>query len=763
MKKTAVLSGLIFFILLPVIPQIPNGSWRDHLAYNRAKHLAITPKKIYCTFEGSGILTYNKETAEIEKLSRIQGLSDIGPTAIRYAEDVEILIIGYSSGNIDLITHDGIFNMPDIVKKSMVTSKNINKIECYDNLAYLACDFGIVVLDLDRKEIKDTYIFGPEGSTIKVNDITIHNGYIYAATGLGLYRVSLNVPNLLDYSYWKLQNDVPEYNVEFTLVESFGENLFAVYKSSNSGYDEIIVNNNNNWNNWNVQNDTSIHEIDEYNGLLNISGKTKSIIINNNLNVVESHDLYEGYHILQDESGQVFYASRNQGFGYFNGTELKSIGVNGPRFNTTGLVFAHGDHVWVGSGGPFRPYTEGGGYNFYNEQWSSLNNGWNEGMDGVGNFYKIAYYPDNSDRIFVSAYLYGLYEIENLQVKQHFKWNDVDLFQSTIDEKVGPRFVGIGFDSKGILWTVCNQTNQPVYSFNPDNNSWENYEFNSNIFKTLTGYSDVIVTQNDQIWVLSRNDGIVVLKEDPDGSFYEKSFSIVNFSGENLSYAYCLTEDNDGNIWVGTNRGPVIYSTDDEIFTEEDVRGYQVKISRNDGTGLADYLLDYEIINDIAVDGGNRKWVATESSGVFLISDDGKKTIHHFTKESHPLFSNNILGVDVQEKTGEVFISTNLGLLSFMGSATTGNTDYDNVYVYPNPIRPGYEGEITVTGLIANSYVKITDISGNLVYESISLGGQAVWDGKDFYGRKVHTGVYLVFLSNEDGSKTYVTKLLFIH
>lgn len=763
MKKIVVFIGIILFFQLPSISQIPNGSWRDHLAYIRGKNIAITPNKIYCGFSQSGILAYNRESGEVEKLSTIQNLADINPSYIKYAEENEILIIGYGSGNIDLITHDGIINMPDITKKSMVSAKTINKIECYNNLAYLACDFGIVVLDLDRKEIKDTYVFGPEGSSIKVNDVTIHDNYIYAATNIGLYRASLDAPNLLDYSYWQVQNVVTESNVEFILTESFGEHLFAVYKSQISEQDEMIVKSNNVWNNTNLLNDEEIYEIDEYNGFISISGKNQSVIVNNQLCVIDSYDLYEGYHLLKDETGRTYFASRLYGFGYFENNNPKYLNVNCPRFNTTGLVFANEDQIWVGSGGPFRPYKEGGGYNFANEKWSSLNVGWNKGLDSVGNFYKFVFHPNDPNRVFVSAYMYGLYEINNLKVSQHFKWYEVDLFRSTVEQNVGIRIKGLDFDSQGRLWTVFDQTNQPIYTFKPDDNTWENYSFNSNVFKSTTSYADLLVTRNNQIWILTKNDGVVVLKEAPDGGFYENSFSIKDLDGNNMSYAYCLTEDNDGDVWIGTNRGPVIYNTNDQIFTEQDIRGYHVKIPRNDGTGQADFLLDYEIINDIAVDGGNRKWIATESSGVFLISEDGKKTIHHFTKENQPLFSNNILGLDIQEKTGEVFISTNLGLLSFMGSAVLGNTEFENVYVYPNPIRPEYDGEITVTGLIADSFVKITDVSGNLVYETQSLGGQAVWDGKDFNGRRVSTGVYLVFLSNEDGSKTYVTKLLFIH
>jgi hypothetical protein len=762
-RKITLFSVIFFAITFSVGAQIPNGSWRDHLAYHKANYLAITPQKVYCAFNRSGLLSYNKSSGEIEKLSRVQGLFDINPTALKYSEEAKVLIIGYSSGNIDLITHDGVLNMADIKKKNIVANKTINKIECYNNLAYLACDFGIVVIDLTKKEFKDSYIFGPGGSTIQVNDVTIYGEYIYAATELGLYKASLNSPNLLDYSNWELVTEVPEPHVVFKLVEAFGNYVLAAYKSMSTGHDEMIQLQNNAWKDWNVITDTTINEIDAYKETLSVSGINTSILLNNGLQIENRFDIYNAHHILKDDNGQVYYASfSSYGFGYFSGNEFRNIGVNGPRFNTTSKVATHDNQIWVTSGGPFDPYTEGGAYNFTDEHWTSINSGWNDGFKDLGNLYKIVYFPTDPNRIYASGYGYGLYEIDNFKFARVFNWDNTALFQNTIEKMVGVRITGLGFDSKGTLWTVFDFTSQPVYTLSQDN-TWKNYELKSEIFKKSMIYVDLLVAQNDQIWILSRNNGIIVLKQESDGTILEKAFPIKNLNGDNLSYAYCLEEDKEGNIWVGTNKGPIIYYSNDDIFSQPEVLGTQIKIPRNDGTGLADYLLDYEIINEIAIDGANRKWIATENSGVFLISDDGKKTIHHFIIENSPLFSNNIIGIGVQEQTGEVFISTNLGILSYMGTATEGSDNFDNVYVYPNPIRPDYDGEITVTGLIANSFVKITDISGNLVFESKSLGGQAVWDGKNFNGKRVSTGIYMVFLSNEDGSLTHVTKLLFIH
>ncbi len=751
----------IFGVQYLLIGQIANGNWRDHLAYLKANNIANTPNKIYCAFEGSGLLSFNKNSGEIEKLSKPNYLSDIDISFVKYASGPEVLVLGYNNGNIDLITHEGLLNKPEIKHKSLTTTKTINNIECVGNYCYLACDFGIVVLDLLKMEIKDSYIFGPNGSTLQVNNVAISDEAIYAATELGLYKADLSSPNLLDYSNWELLQNVPETGTAFKFVEIYTNTIVAAYTSNNNNHDQIIILDKTGWKNWNIHTDTTINNIDEKDGLLSICGNTYSILVNEQMVVQHEFDLAKGTDILKDETGRIYLASKN-GLTYMDGNDLRYITVNGPRFNSTSKVATMGDQVWVTSGGPFRIYKEGGAHNFSNEKWKSLNAGWNPGLENVGNLYKLVFDPVNPYHVYASAYIYGLYEIENFEVTKKYTWENTPLFQTTIEKNVGPRIMGLDFDSKGKLWAIMDETNQPVYTLDSEGN-WENLELSSSIFFHGENYADLLVTSDDQVWILSKNDGIIVLKENDDGSITENNFAIRNKDGENLSNAYCIVEDKEGVIWIGTNRGPIRYSPSqtNEYLTNKEAFGNQIRIPRNDGTGLADFLLDYEVINQIAVDGGNRKWLATEQSGVFLISDDGKKTIHHFTDEF--LFSNNVIGIGVQENTGEVIISTNLGVIGYMGTSTEGDLDFNDVYVYPNPIRPDYEGEITVRGLLYNTQVKITDVSGNLVYETISYGGQAVWDGKDFNGQRVHTGVYLVFLSNEDGSKTHVTKLLFIH
>lgn len=224
----------------------------------------------------------------------------------------------------------------------------------------------------------------------------------------------------------------------------------------------------------------------------------------------------------------------------------------------------------------------------------------------------------------------------------------------------------------------------------------------------------------------------------------------------------CMAQDKNGVVWVGTEQGPFLFSNLTKVF-DTDYTCSRVKIPRNDSTNLADYLLKDEKIKAIAIDGANRKWIGTESSGVYLMSENGQETIQHFTTSNSPLLSNDILSIAINPKSGEVYFGTGLGIISYQGDAVEAGETFGDVHAYPNPVREGYNGVITITGLVKDTQVKITDIAGNLVCETVSNGSIAIWDGKDVHGRKVSTGVYLAICANADGTQSTITKILVIN
>jgi hypothetical protein len=304
---------------------------------------------------------------------------------------------------------------------------------------------------------------------------------------------------------------------------------------------------------------------------------------------------------------------------------------------------------------------------------------------------------------------------------------------------------------------------EPLSVRKASDGTWQSFNFSSLVINPVVG--DIIVDQSNRKWmVLPRGVGILVFDDNgtwaPGDDKMKKLSATVGNGNLPSNEVECIAEDHDGEIWVGTDKGVAVFFCADQIFSSSGCEAQQIYIEQDGHTQL---LLATEVVTAIAVDGANRKWIGTQNSGVYLMSADGTTQIQHFTLENSPLLSNEIRTLAINPKTGEVFFGTSDGIISYRNDATEGLEDYTNVYVFPNPVKPGYEGPIAITGLVENANVKITDISGTLVYQTKALGGQAIWYGKNFKGERSKSGVYMVFCSNEDGSKTYITKILLVN
>jgi ligand-binding sensor domain-containing protein len=285
------------------------------------------------------------------------------------------------------------------------------------------------------------------------------------------------------------------------------------------------------------------------------------------------------------------------------------------------------------------------------------------------------------------------------------------------------------------------------------------------------GVSDIgkiICAKNGIKWIiLPRGRGLFAFNEnetiDNTSDDKKKYVSVMDENGDVIANdIHAIAEDKEGLIWVGTNKGIVFYYNPENVFESTAFYAQQIKIP-NENPGQANFLLEAETVTAIAIDGANHKWFGTENGGVFMMSADATKELLHFTKENSPLLSNSILGITIEPNSGEVFFATDKGVISYRSTTTEGEESFHNVYAFPNPVKPGYEGLIAITGLVTDADIKISDIAGNVVYQTKAEGGQATWNGRKFSGEKVQTGVYLVFCSNDDGSKTYITKILFIN
>jgi len=778
---TSTLLLLSFFIGSDGIAQLAIGQWRDHLSYKKGISVTQSDDKIFCATQ-SGIFTLNKADNSIERLSKINGLSDVGVNTLRFNDYNKTLLIAYQNANIDLLINKNIYNISDIKRSIITAKKTINNIHFRNELAYLACGFGITVLDMNKKEIKDSYYIGKNGGYINVRDITSDANYLYAATDSGVYRASWNSPNLADYNSWNKFSLLP--NGSYNTIIALAGKIYVNYSAPPSKpwpADTIFEFNGSQWSHF-IKPDTAfnpIHKLDMgYDKLLisNVWGTdvydttqayvgriyvfTTGFDMNAYQTIIDKNDK-DNYWIADNNNGLI--KSWKIGFG------AAAYSPNGPNTSEVCTMSISNEDLWVARGNHSETwagvYNPAEAYRFSNENWSSIakNNIHIPALDTMYDIVSVAIDPANKEHVYLGTLGAGLVETNSGSFVQLWNEQNSSLQSTGWSSAIHSISVfGLAFDLNGNLW-VSNATAPNPLSVRKANGTWQSFSFSSLIATPVAG--SVLIDKLNQKWmILPRQQGMIVFDENGTWGTGDDKMKKLTFTkgsgGMPGSDVLCMAEDHNGEIWIGTDKGIGVFFCPDQIFSSAGCDAQQIYIEQDGHTQL---LLVTEVVTAIAVDGANRKWIGTQNSGVFLMSADGTKQIQHFTVDNSPLLSNEITSIAIQPKTGEVFFGTGAGIISYRNDATEGLQDFTDVYVFPNPIHPGYDGPIAITGLVENANVKITDISGTLVYQTKSLGGQAIWYGKNFKGEKVHSGVYMVFCANDDGTKTYITKILLVN
>jgi len=750
---------LLVFINLP--GQTPVGSWSDHLVYNTAECVAVGTEEVFAS-TGSSLIIYNKGFSELKKMSRINGLTETGINTIAWSEENKTLIIAYISTNVDLLKNNIIYNIPDISRKYIPGNKEINKIHTNGRYAYMACSFGIVVLDLVKKEIYDTWKPGTGSDNTEVWDIAFGNNKIYAATDIGLYSADLSNPGLSYFGNWNPISFLPNPTGKYTSLIFSGNKLYTNLSDPSSGGDQVYV----------IDNGSSLFSFipgvynksfDPATGGFTISSPSSIKYYDNNGSLIKTISSY-GWAIPNIsqaiiDNGDIWIADINSGLiRGENMSEFSALTLPGPVSNNAFYITSSNGKTIICGGATDVSWNNLGRAMqvsiHENDTWTSLPSG------TIIDPMRTLTDPDNNNHMFVSTWGGGLLEyINNNLIKQYTESNSP--LQTTIPGRPYVRICGLAMDKSKNLWLTQTEVPGSIKVLRSDG-SW--------IVNPVTidapTIGDIIITKTGQKWiVLPRGYGLFILDDNstPDVFSDDRYMKMLVQDIENqpISFVYSIAEDLDGNIWIGTDQGPLIYYNPEKVF-DNDLRANRIKIPRNDGTGLADYMLKTETITSIAIDGANRKWLGTASSGVYLLSSDGTTRIKNFNEQNSPILSNSVVTLAVDNKTGDVWFGTSKGVQSVRGDATNGGEKFTNVYTFPNPVREGFTGNVTITGLLRDSQIRITDISGNLVYETVSDGGQATWDLKTYTGKRVATGVYLVFCASKDGTQSHVTKMLVI-
>ena len=728
------------------------GEWRDHLSYKSAYDLCEVQNSIYVSTDRA-LFEYNSIDNSVERLNTLNKLSDTGVSAIEGTENT--LIVAYENGNIDLIRGNSTVNLPDIKRASLIADKRVNHINIDNNIAYLSCGFGIVVIDIVREEIKDTYFIGELGAQTNVLSTSMAHNSIYAATNKGLYRADISHPNLADYQAWEKLSVHTQSRVD--LLESFNGLLFVNLHGEEYNTDTLYHFDGNNW---------VIFEQESSN--VSLKASAQKLVLSRRFGVsVYNQDLNSTHYLSSGEfnldkkdfnsaiftdKDEFWIADKHNGLLHNDGDFFESIKPSGPFLSDGGQIINFEDEILVAHGAK----NENWDPSWHRSELSILKkDDWTTSSSLIdADFIDVVAVTKNGASTYLASFNKGLAKMTGLNLDVIY-----DETNSSLQKRAGGNdwieIGGIQFDSEGNLWCTNSQTYEPL-SVKYTNEEWESFSLGNGVSETQD-VAKLLIDKNDQKWVQLKNNGLVVFDERRQGTKTRKLTNSENSGNLASNRVYSFAEDLEGEIWVGTDNGVSVFYDSNAIFQGENAS--QVIVTLGDYNS---YLLEGQQINDIEIDGANRKWFATNNSGVVVTSENGTEEIHHFTSENSPLFSNKVIDIEMNDVTGEVFFATEKGLISLRSGSTLGSRDFSEVLVFPNPVKPHYDGPITIKGLITDAVVKITDISGNLIYETVALGGQAVWDGKSFDGQKAHTGVYLVFCSNQDGTISHVTKLLFV-
>lgn len=763
--------------------QLPMGGWQTFFSYNHAGNMVQSKDKIYALSDGN-LYSIDKEYESIETYTKLTGLTDGNITKIAYCQSQNTLVIVYDNCNIDLLTNSRIINVGDL-KRAEVSNKKVNNITIDGKFAYLACGFGVTVLNVEKAEIVDTYILGEKGTYVNVENVVFHNDSIYAQFGNTIRYASKKDNNLADFNHWKtfyLLSEkassqgivVTEENKDSLMNEGDILPISKIYAFNNSlliRLEDVLI-----------KRDSSVTRTMELprnaslsvDDLLIVSKGDSMVAFNDNLERVVGVVADSVIETLYDPQSKAFWICDFQADGRTiiqkyarDGRFMNYYVPDGPVSGEIAFVKYQDGKLFTGSGGPFdRPLSTPGIVQFLeNGRWSIITE---MGMDSsvLRNSHfldviDIASDPQDNNHFFVSAWK-GLFEFQGISLINHFTGKNSQLSggSNTLVD-------GLKYDKDGNLWMLNMLSPTPIHILT-SNREW--YQLSYSQLQSTDGLRDLFIDSKGYLWVIKYRDGTGVfcadlngtpLDEQDDKKVFISTFYDKDSHALTLSTVRCITEDQEGVVWIGTDRGPLLVPDASKMF-DPDFRVDRVKITREDNASYADYLLENEQINAIVVDGNNRKWVGTNSTGLYLLSSDGRETIHHFTTDNCPFTSNAIMDLFINNETGQLYIVTSSGLFLYQTDAIKGAESYNKVYAYPNPVKEDYDGPVTIVGLRENSQVRISDSEGRIIHDGVSNGGAYVWDGKDLNGRKVNTGVYFIYAALSDGSSKMVTKIAII-
>lgn len=771
MKWTIFLSLCLFTFVSRA--QIAMGTWKLHVSTSKAIDVVASEKEVFTAYV-NGLSIYTISTEEHRLLTALNGLSDIEIACLYYDEVENAVYIGYTNGNIDKYKNGAITNIPAIKLAQISVSKRINRFERNGLYVYAANDFSIVQLDAAKNEVKET--FYPTNSTERIVDVAIYQDSIYALTPTQLLKGFLPNPILPDYSQWVRDIRLPYQTAnKYTEMDVFNDRLVVLKKSEEYGTDSVYrINASDLELVSNLPFSVEINSINVvYNYLsVNIDGVIN--LYNDNLQIPESYGAgnfnvwFSSARTARNQSG---LWSADLKFGlvmYPTEISYKTYPIEGSKNNQFYSMDAQKGKLAIASGrlnDNLPGFTRNGVHFYQNAHWDLLNvsnvSKWPEA--NIWDFIDVAINPNDTSEVAMSTYSYLPLTIMNATDTLVFNGSNSPIKSTSLGN--GWSLVSdVHFDARGNLWALNGYSDKPL-TVRDKSGNWNSFDCGPNGKNKFT--TKLIQDFDEIIWFATKTDGIIGY--DHNGTISDPSDDKVisldegEFSGNLPSIAVtALAADFDGELWIGTETGFAILYNASGAFDAQpgDYNVQQIKVNFE---GNVEYVLGKTHITDIEVDGGNRKWMATANAGIILLSADGAEILEQYTTDNSPIISNVIFDLQLNQETGELYIITDKGLVSFRTNASYEDPDYASVKVFPNPVKPTYFGPVTIQGIRFDSDVKVTDVAGNLVYRTTSNGGTATWNTQNLNGEKVPTGVYFIWTAtNFDGRDRKVGKVMVI-
>jgi len=708
----------IFGSLKPLNAQLqlgPIGSWRAHFS-NESVQQVIQGDQLYVAAANQIIqIDANKQT---NYLNTTTGLHAIGIHKIAWHPIENQLVIAYKNSRLDIVKGDQVTLIDDIQSSNLYSDKTINDLVVFNNNAYLSCNFGIVVVDLLKKEIKATLFPNNNRQEVKVFQTIPYQNKLFALTELGIWSTPLG-----QNSSWSPENTMGIVGIKNMFVfknQLYFNNQQKIYPYQsniasfqiNAGTIETIA-------------------VDQERILAGITYQNNGALIQFNSNqtntvLIDSNVLIKPIGLLHDGK-TIWVADYRKGL-YEKNEQSKWTALGGPLSEAYGADAFSAHQVLMS-------------YGANKIGLSSLDeNGWST-MTQIQNL-KINYVEALSIDPIDQSWWLGM---GNQLI--HFDPNKKTIEQIIPNPAIGA-IKSIQQKSDGSI-AVLKEGFGLVLK---EGNQWNSYPIPSSL--SANNFRKNVLDKNDLSWTIGpKQQGILLFQKQNNQAIW-RQLNTGKGSGNLPSMEVtAITVDKDGRIWAGTDNGIAIFQCNN---INEACDAYLPIVQSN---GFNGYLFQKETIHCISIDGANRKWIGT-NNGAWLISKDGTEVLQHFTTENSPLPDNTVLSIGIEPSEGDVFFFTKNEIVSFKGEATESIASQSAIKIYPNPIAPNYNGPIVIKNLVDNALVKITDINGQLMMQTRSLGGQAIWNGRDQYQHKVASGIYLIFIRDDNGNEKAVGKIL---